>query len=789
MAFKRLWLPITRVEKTPAMVGLLMSCSDDREMYQTAMHVSRLEADEFTRRLADKHFIQRLLYWTGGDVDMTCEMFDRSKRGREEVKTQEEVESIYALMTENRAKFKKWPDDGMTDSELWALYLDMLDAYFKIFWADRNWYDPEKDAEKIDKAYDKYLDKVGKAKADYDAKCGAAVRVYEEAIQRNTSEEAKAAAEAEKASAIADASKVLADAKKQAKDSLDSDVRTAKLALAGYGQNPITQENLKYDITDHHDEYVKFILTVVKFAYTYVQDESEIGHATPLRFFDPSQGIYAFDVDKIDQILRALTGLYTKTNFENFKDYFMTAARRFAPRLRQQDSDGRYLVVRNGILDMEALKLIDFTPEIVLTSRALVTWKGAVEEPTYGNPVYGPNHNQKWSFTTFLKEKANGDLDKYKLLWQIVRAGITGDTKTRKMVLLVDDPDDGHTGKSTFEDVLQSVVGKRYTASLKITQMNDANRRAALVDKKLVIGDDVEAEDAIKAVGAIKPIVSGDLIDVKILYKDVFSIRPQCFCLQSINGRPTFDHIDGPTIDRLCVVLFSGTAQYDIDSDDSKAVKLGAYGKKPFIQEEDFKSWLLYAALTKPEAQGALIQTDESKKELAVMRKAGDPFKVFIEDYMPQLTSDTLPTGFLYDYFCCTMLMEGREVKVSKPRFVSTLLTYHEFSDQFELKKDIAYMADKRPFQPSDGKELLDLFNSTRWGKDLKTFFPMMQESIKEEKDGVERHISRRIFDEERMIAKLDGHGQCFVRKEPLHDLTGIKPVNFKDGWKKVNPQ
>lgn len=761
--------PLESIDKSKYLAMLLMYTDPkDGWLYYKNM-ILPLDADASASTLAveDGQFTKRLLYWTGGDKAMASKLFKISKRNRDGLDIEGLVDRTYNQMTGNGKKkpFLNWPTYDTSDEKRFDFFLTVLEAKRCLLIEDIKNMDHTKDqiAKTLKRDLNGAPDLIDKAKKD-------AEEAYKKAVSEAGDDQEKLnQAEKDKKDAIA-------DAVKKAKERKDGAYKTAKKAFSSASGRTDARSVLAYRdmLKDgvYAEKFVTWLLETVHFAFTYVKDPSEVTNATPLRYYDPSQGIWDFDPEKFEAMMRVACNLYKKSDFENFVTYFKTVARRKALRLRQQGQDGVYIAVKNGVLDTVKLELNPFSPKYVLTSKTLATWRGKTDEPHYGKSVYGPNHDQQWSFTQFLKEKANGDELKYKLLWQIVRAGVTGDTRTRKIVLLVDNPDDGHTGKSTFEDVLAYCVGQKYTASLKLNEMNDENARAALIGAKLVVGDDVDAHDTIKVIGYIKPIASGDQILVKILYKDKIRIIPMCFCIQSINGRPDFQTIDGPTIDRLTVVVFADTQQYDITSEDSKAVKLGAYGEKPFIAREDFKSWLLYEALTNPLAQGPFVETEESKRELDIMRKAGDPIKEFLDDYMPKLDSVTLPTAFLYNYFCASQAMEGRKVDLSKPKFVATLMTYKEFAQEFELKKDIKYASKERPFFESDADTLLDLYNSTRWGKDLKTFFPLMTEAVKQ---GEDITATRRKFDEDRMDKIMNGHGQCFVRKHP--DLSRISPV------------
>lgn len=382
-----------------------------------------------------------------------------------------------------------------------------------------------------------------------------------------------------------------------------------------------------------------------------------------------------------------------------------------------------------------------FSPQIYVTAKIATDYnENATVEPTF----------KGWSWSHNLKIISDGDVQKYTLLWQVCKASIIGAYWLRQAVLLIDDGH-GMTGKSTFEDALIGVVGDDNTAQLRLAEMSDETKLIDAVDKRLIIGDDNDTYTAISRYDYLNPVISSELIRVRNYYQKSQSTMLHAFVLQSCNGIPPFQNATQAFFNRLIIIKFN----HRHNSADSADWAV----KHDYIRRQEFREWLLWYVVNKVHLGIALENTDENTELIAEAKEENDTIDNFVKNWLPQLKSTVIPTPWLYDYYATSCIIDGMKTDVlSQKSFARNLMNNDLFSKHW-IKKN------KRPttqeFLYDDVQELVNLYNSTRWGKDLKTWFPIT--SITTGDDTTKTTIKAVTEDDyEAKIKKY--HNSCFIK-------------------------
>lgn len=148
----------------------------------------------------------------------------------------------------------------------------------------------------------------------------------------------------------------------------------------------------------------------------------------------------------------------------------------------------------------------------------------------YNNdPVYSPRIDQ------FMKELTGGDPVKMTFLYQIAGYCLLKWNKFEKFVICVGE---GGTGKSTFMNLLQKMVGDNNCSHIGLADFDKDYYLAATVGKLVNIDDDVVDGKTLENTGRFKSIISGNIISVRQIYKEVIDFVPFITCIFSCNRLP-----------------------------------------------------------------------------------------------------------------------------------------------------------------------------------------------------------------------------------------------------------
>lgn len=495
-------------------------------------------------------------------------------------------------------------------------------------------------------------------------------------------------------------------------------------------------------IVSRPTEIIQILLDIVDFAKIY-QKNAKVDLA--LYFYDYDQGIYSRNENDLESLILAVAPEMTVTKTRlNLLDTILKLPTSMIPVVQNviATDEGRNLIaVGNGILNLKTKELTPFSPQIYVTAKIATNYnKNATVEPIFNG----------WSWSHNLKIISDGDVKKLTLLWQVCKASIIGAYWLRQAVLLIDDGH-GMTGKSTFEDALIGVVGDDNTAQLRLAEMSDETKLIDAVDKRLIIGDDNDTYTAINRYDYLNPVISSELIRVRNYYQKSQSTMLHAFVLQSCNGIPPFQNATQAFFNRLKIIKFNH--RHNSANSADWAVK------HDYIKRTEFREWLLWYVVNNVHLGIALENTDENTDLIAEAKEENDTIDNFVKNWLPQLQSTVIPAPWMYDYYATSCVIDGMKTDtLSQKSFTRNLMNNDLFTKKWTKK-------DKRPttqeFLYDDVQELMDLYNSTRWGKDLKTWFPIT--SVTTGDDDMKTTIKTVTKDD--YEAKLNKyHHTCFIK-------------------------
>ena len=210
-------------------------------------------------------------------------------------------------------------------------------------------------------------------------------------------------------------------------------------------------------------------------------------------------------------------------------------------------ADADYIAFANGIYDLKTGSLVPFSPEFIITNK--IPWE------------YDPTTWSEFADKT-LHRLACGDDGIYDLLEEVIDYLFYRRNELRKSFILLGDK---ANGKSTYLDMLKTLLGDRNTSALDLSELGERFKTAELFGKLANIGDDI-GDEFIANPAIFKKLVSGDRVNAERKGQDPFDFSSYAKLLFSANSMPRIRDKTGAVLDRIVLVPFK--AQFSKDDPD-----------------------------------------------------------------------------------------------------------------------------------------------------------------------------------------------------------------------------
>lgn len=146
------------------------------------------------------------------------------------------------------------------------------------------------------------------------------------------------------------------------------------------------------------------------------------------------------------------------------------------------------------------------------------------------DPVYSPRIDQ------FMKELCDGDQIKMQFLYQVAGYCLLKKNLFEKFFIA---KGEGGTGKSTYTNLLNKLVGGDVNCShIGLADFDKDYYLASTIGKLLNIDDDVVDGKVLENTGRFKSVISGNIISVRQIYREVVDVIPFVTCIFSCNKLP-----------------------------------------------------------------------------------------------------------------------------------------------------------------------------------------------------------------------------------------------------------
>lgn len=365
----------------------------------------------------------------------------------------------------------------------------------------------------------------------------------------------------------------------------------------------------------------------------------------------PGKGLYSTSDTDVHSYIRSFNCALTKSEIKNI----ISMLRGMVPHVtRCKNKD--IIPVNNGLFDYKAKKLMDFTPELVFTTKTRVNY---VDNPI--NPVIQNPDGTTWDVEAWIRSLTD-DPEIVELLWQVLGAVVRPGEAWDKAIFLFSTR--GNNGKGTFCVLLRNLCGDGTHTSLQIADFGKEFYLEKLLTASAIITDENDVGDYIDHAGNFKAVVTHDTISINRKYKPAIPFRFTGIMVQCINGLPRFRDKSGSLYRRFLTIPFEKC----FTGQERK------YIKNDYLNRPEVLEYVLHKVLHTDYHQ--FSEPAACKRLLAEYKTDNDTIRQFAEEFLSQFVWDLLPFTFLYELYVSWM---KRNYPGTKPLGRNNFL--HDFLD------------------------------------------------------------------------------------------------------------
>lgn len=365
----------------------------------------------------------------------------------------------------------------------------------------------------------------------------------------------------------------------------------------------------------------------------------------------PNEGLYV----PAEESIRSLAPQYNYMISPKDCDDVVKRVRYLAPLLKESE-DPDVVALANGLFNLRTKELRDFSPDVVLRSKASVAFN---PDATTCPPIDG------WNVDEWFRELANTDSDVEKLFWHIIAALFRPGHSFDKAVLLYSPT--GSNGKGTFLELLRNLVGVERVATLSMSGFGKEFLPPSLLDCFAVLSDENKVGDFMRDTSTLKAWVTQDWVDINPKYDRMKTVKGRGLCVFCVNELPSSKDKSESLYRRFIPIPFP--KRY-VGADKNPAIK------NDYVKRREVLEYVAHKALMMPLFDSFDVPA-VCEKLLGQIRVENDPVLQFAEEFLPQFKWDLLPWDFLYMMYCKWMredVPSGRAV--NKNEFNKRLSAY-----------------------------------------------------------------------------------------------------------------
>lgn len=326
---------------------------------------------------------------------------------------------------------------------------------------------------------------------------------------------------------------------------------------------------------------------------------------------------YPIKIDEILYIYNSIEGIYTKdtailkkamlnmipdlkiNNKREALDVFNTLA-------EKKEIDYRYRAVGNGILDTKEFKLLEFTPNIVCTSKI----------PTCYNSEAPAGKTDK-----IISSFVCGDQYMKNLIYEMLGYSLFKDKNLiGKFFIIVGNKENG---KSVFLRYVTGTFGNENIMSLDLKDLGSRFATTLMKDKIFNLGDDISS-NYIDETDILKKVVTGEAMVVEEKGKQGKSESYNITLIFTANKIPRVKDPTGAVLRRSMILMFTNNFSVGSPERDERILE-----KIRGIEEKEGLLRLAIEGLKRLSERGYFEENEEIRKNLMEFDLDNNPIKAF----------------------------------------------------------------------------------------------------------------------------------------------------------------
>ena len=250
-------------------------------------------------------------------------------------------------------------------------------------------------------------------------------------------------------------------------------------------------------------------------------------------------GIYVSDPDEIEAVMIQHISHLNQTKRREVLKYLSLLIRDSVP-----EADAKYIAFKNGVFNVIDGSFQPFSPDMVLKN--IIQWD------------YNPAAESE--IVDGVMDKIScGDEEIKALLEECVGYCFFRKNELGKAFILTGD---GANGKSTFIDMIKTMLGDENITSLDLRELGEKFQNAELFGKLANLGDDI-GEEFITSSSVFKKLVTGERIQVQRKGQDPFEFNNYAKMIFSANSIPRIKDRSGGLRRRLIIIPFDAVFSKD----------------------------------------------------------------------------------------------------------------------------------------------------------------------------------------------------------------------------------
>lgn len=271
-----------------------------------------------------------------------------------------------------------------------------------------------------------------------------------------------------------------------------------------------------------HDRFAKYL----------AKEEHIIKLNGQLHIYD--NGVYIADKKRIEfKMIKHISILkdHQRREILKYLDVFLPNSNKII--------DARYIAFNNGVLDLATDKMLDYSPDMIITNK--LAWD------------YKPGSYNQLMDKTLDKFSCN-DKEVRAVIEECVGYCFYRRNELGKAFILLGDKSNG---KSTFLDIVTTLLGEDNVSSLDVQELGDKFSTAMMYNKLADVADDIP-DDFMRGreIAVFKKVVTGNRIKGEYKGQDPFSFNPYVKLLCSANSMPRTKDLTGAVMRRLVIIPF-----------------------------------------------------------------------------------------------------------------------------------------------------------------------------------------------------------------------------------------